>query len=125
MHRICEWCEAVVECFVRHVDAVVILEGATQVRERLHAATRQRRYHREKQPMRRDRPQPDGLPMSRPSSLTPSTESARARASRTLVSSEGDIAASFAGECCNPSMKLLMSLSIPAPARTGCLRSYL
>ena len=58
--------EPIVKGFVRHVDAVVIIEGAQQVRERRHVATGQRRHHREEQPMRRDRPQPDGLPRVTP-----------------------------------------------------------
>ena len=42
--------------------------------------------------------------------LSDVSESTRARASRTLVSSAGDNATSFAGACCNPSMEAVAVL---------------
>jgi hypothetical protein len=43
--------EAIVERLVRHVDAVLVVERAEQVRERFDLRTRKRADNREKQPM--------------------------------------------------------------------------
>jgi hypothetical protein len=54
--------ETIVEGFVRHPDAVLVVEGPEQVCERFHLGAAQRRDDGEKQPVGRDRPKPFGLP---------------------------------------------------------------
>ena len=56
-------------------------------------------------------------PVSRPGWLIPSQENVRARAFRTLVSSPRDIAASFAGVCGNPSIKVV---DVPVDVAAAC-----
>jgi hypothetical protein len=46
---------------VRDLDAVLMIEGPEQIRERFHLGAAQRRDDGEKQPVGRDGPQPLGL----------------------------------------------------------------
>ena len=54
--------EPVVERLVRDLDAVLVVERAEQIRERLDLRAGQRRDNRQEQPVGRDRAQPFGLP---------------------------------------------------------------